>query len=183
VGENNIFDAVAAIRKTVAEVEWTNTPACILTLDLKEAFDRIVHSYLYADLERYGFSAWFQRRIRQIYETATSSVQINGHVSGLIPPKCSIRQGCPLSMLLFTLCLDPLLRKLDENLNDHRTARSTRRSAVVAYADDITVILRSQRDIRVVQAAVHLYEAATGAMLYLGKSKAMRLKPGTPLRQ
>jgi hypothetical protein len=175
VGENNILDAVAAIRETVAEVEWTNTPACIPTLDIKEAFDRVAHSYLYAALERYGFSTWFQRCIWQIYESATSSVQVNGHVSGLIPIKCSTRQGCPLSMLLFTLCLDPLLRKLDEDLNDHRPARSSGRPAVVAYADDFTVILRSQRDIRVVQAPVNQYEAATGAMLNLSKSKAMAL--------
>jgi hypothetical protein len=94
VGENNILDAVAAIRETVAEIEWTNTPACILRLDLREAFDRIDHSYLYAALERYGFSIWFQRRIRQIYESARSTVQVNGHVSGTIPIKFSIRQGC-----------------------------------------------------------------------------------------
>jgi hypothetical protein len=52
----NILDAVAAIRKTVPEVEWNYTPACILTLDLKGAFDRIAHSYLYVSLERYWFS-------------------------------------------------------------------------------------------------------------------------------
>jgi hypothetical protein len=153
VRENKILDAVYAIRKTVPEVEWNNRPACTLTLDLKETFATIGHSYLYAALERYGFSTWFQKRIRQIYKSATSSVQVNGLVSRTIPIKYSIRQRCPLSMLLFTLCLDHLLRKLDEELNDHRPERSVRRQAVVTYADDNTVILRSQRDIRDFQAA------------------------------
>ena len=40
-------------------------------------------------------------------------------------------------MLLFTLCLDPFLPLLDDVLNDTTKRRRKRRTAVIAYADDV----------------------------------------------
>ena len=92
------------IRDTIAHAELTHTPVCILSLDFKEAFDNIAHSYVFAMLQSYGFSSKFRQRLMPMYSNATSSIQVNGHISSPMPIKCSVRQGCPLSMLLFTLC-------------------------------------------------------------------------------
>ena len=40
---NSIIEAVSIIREAVAHAEVTDTPLCVLTLDFREAFDRIVH--------------------------------------------------------------------------------------------------------------------------------------------
>ena len=61
VQDNTIFGAISAIRETKAHAELTNTPIYILSLDFKEAFDKIAHSYLFAIFESYGFSKSFQR--------------------------------------------------------------------------------------------------------------------------
>jgi hypothetical protein len=47
VQDNNISGAISAIRDTIAEAELTHIPVCILSLDLKGAFDYIAHSYLF----------------------------------------------------------------------------------------------------------------------------------------
>ena len=60
---NTIFEAVAAIRDIVAYTEVYNEPVCLLTIDFKEAFDRISHSYLYTILREYGFTEEFCKRI------------------------------------------------------------------------------------------------------------------------
>ena len=78
--DNNILGAISTIRETVAHVELTGTPSCMLSLDFKKAFDNIAHSYLFALLQKYGFSATFQRRMRRLYERATSHVQVNGYL-------------------------------------------------------------------------------------------------------
>ena len=101
--DNNILGAISAIRDTIAESELTHIPVCILSLGFKGAFDNIAHSYLFTMLESYGFSSKFRQRLMRMYSNATSSVQVNGHISSPIPIKCSIRQGCPLSMLLLTI--------------------------------------------------------------------------------
>jgi len=109
INEGTVFEAVATVRNSVAYANAARTPMCVVTIDFKEASDKISHSYLFAILKKHGFSELFQQRIRRMYENATSTVQINGHQSDPIPIRCSVGQGCPMSMLLYALCLNPLL--------------------------------------------------------------------------
>jgi hypothetical protein len=81
-----------------------------------------------------------------MYQDATSSILINGHTTSKIPINCSVRQGCPMSMLLFAICIDPLIRALANNLPKIKVGSSGTPPAVLAYADDITVLLQSPRD-------------------------------------
>ena len=112
----------------------------------------------------------------RMYNKATSSIQVNGHISSPIPIKCSIRQGCPLSMLLFTMCLNPLLCMIDENLAACHSGPHNKRTEVIAYAVDVTIILTSPKDISIVHEALRCYEDASGAKLNIQKSKVMALE-------
>jgi hypothetical protein len=170
---NTILDAIATIRDTIADAEMTNGTLCILSLDFSEAFDRVTHEYLYGTLEKYGFDGWVIDRIRKMYEGATSVAQINGYVSREIPIRRSIRQGCPLSMLLFALCIDPFIRRLEEEIGRCRRNTHGRREVVVAYADDVTIILRAPAELAVVDKVTREFELASGALLNTTKSKAL----------
>jgi len=118
-----ILEAMANVLEASAQAEVTRVQLCVLSLDFQETFDRITHQYLFTILRSYGFSDWFVERIKCMYEEAASSIQINGHVSGPIPFHSSVRQGCPMSMLLFVLCVDPLLRILDQKLPGIRVGK------------------------------------------------------------
>jgi hypothetical protein len=63
----------------------------------------------------------------------------------------------------------------DENLAAAHSGPYNQRTAVIAYADDVTIILRSPKDIPIVQEALRSYEDASGAKLNIQKSKAMAL--------
>jgi hypothetical protein len=130
---NTEFETVAAVRDAVAYVEVNVVPLCILMFTVKEAFDKISHSYLFALLRQSGFSESFQQRIRNIYEHATSSIQINAYRSSAIPIRSSVPQGCPISMQLFALCLKPLLLTLEENLTGIQIGQCRTKTAVAAY--------------------------------------------------
>jgi hypothetical protein len=69
----------------MAHAVVTQHPLFILSLDLKEAFDKTSHTYLFRMMMSDGFSERFIALIRQMYDQATSSVEINGHLAGLIP--------------------------------------------------------------------------------------------------
>ena len=109
VPTNTIFDAVATVWDAIAYAETTRTPLCVVSLDFKQAFDRISHTYLMAVLRSYGFDEGLIECIRIMYDNATSVIQVNGHLSTPTPIQCGVRQGCPLSMILYVLCLKPLL--------------------------------------------------------------------------
>jgi hypothetical protein len=111
-----VFDALVTVRDVVAYAEYTNKPICVLTLDFRSAFDNISHDYLIATLNHYGFSDRMIRSIMSLYENATSMAQINGYMTNPVPIKSSTRQGCPLSMYLYALFLQPLLNSLHATL-------------------------------------------------------------------
>jgi hypothetical protein len=88
---HTIFDAVATIREVIAQAEHKQQALCILSLDLQAAFDNISHQYLYKILDRYGFSAKSQKRIRSPYDNAMASIHINGNTSNPVPIRCGVR--------------------------------------------------------------------------------------------
>ena len=87
---NTIFDAVATVRDAIGYEETTQRPLCVVSLDFKQAFDRISHTYLLTVLRSYGFNAGFIKIIRMKYENATSVIQVNGHMSTPIPIQCGV---------------------------------------------------------------------------------------------
>jgi hypothetical protein len=126
------FEAVATVRKAIAQAEITRVPQCILSIDFPEAFDRISHQFLFSILRSNGFSDWLIDRIRGMYECAASTVQINDHIAGPIPIKCFVRQGCHMSMINFALCVDPLLRILEQKLHGIHIGKRAKKTVVVA---------------------------------------------------
>jgi hypothetical protein len=119
-----VFDAVTTIRDTIAYAESKKVLLCVVSLDLHSAFHKILHNYLQDVLRAHGFGNLFVDRIMGLYRNAASEVQVNGFRSTPIPVRNSIRQGCPLTMQLYTLCLNPLLHILEEKFaGDQRLSR------------------------------------------------------------
>jgi len=151
---NTVFDAVASARDAVAYAEATGIPLCVLTIDFKEAFDKISHSHLHALLRQCSFSDRFQQIIRNICDNATASIQINGQTSSPIPIRRSVRQGCPISMQLFAMCLNPLLCTLENNVAGVKIGRRRIKTTALAYADYVTIFVTSPTDISKIQEAL-----------------------------
>jgi hypothetical protein len=129
-----------------------------MALDFKQAFDNISHEYLFSILRNYGQTERFTNLICNLYREVTSTVQINGRLHGTIPIKCGVRQGCPLSNVLYTLCLQPFLNMLAKRLTGIKTGREKEPVSVVAYADDVTLFLTSDTDRQVIEDAIQLFE-------------------------
>lgn len=174
-----VFEALATVRDAIAYAEYSRSKLCLLSLDFKEAFDYITHSYLFNLLKTYGFSPRFQQRIRDMCKNAMSCIKINGHISNPVPFKCSIRQGCPLSMQLFALCqIHYSLTTLENMLTGIHIFRRPAKTAVLAYADDVTLHVTSPQDTPRIKYAIEQYEAASGARINIRKSRAMEVSFG-----
>jgi len=102
-------------------------------------------------------------------------VQINGSLAGSIPIRSGVRQGFPISVALFALCLHPLIGALEDSLPSIKTGRHTQHGPVIAYADDVTVFVTNPGDFHAIQQAIHLYERAKGPRLNPRKSKALAI--------
>ena len=80
-----------------------------------------------------------------------------------------------MSMILFVLCLNSLLRNLEYRLKGVPMGQTGRRVAVIAYADDVTVSVTKPEEFRIIGDAVRQNERAYGVRLNVRKSKALAI--------
>ena len=72
-----------------------------------------------------------------MYKQTKAIIEINGYLSQTIVLERGVRQGCPLSALLFILAIEPLLCSVDNSTN----IKGFVNAKTVAYADDITCLV------------------------------------------
>jgi exonuclease III/ribonuclease HI len=135
-------------------------PTIFLQTDFKKAFDFINRDAIRIILERSNIPKHLQRVVRICLNT--NSTQWNTqHIPTVIFPSVSgVRQGCPLSPLIYILVVDLLVRNLSE-VEGVVTLGS--------YADDNGLILSNTECLSVIRRRIRDYELAVGAELNLEK--------------
>ena len=82
-------------------------------LDVEKAYDHVSWDFLIYLLERCGFPVRWRNWIHFCISTARFSILINGCPSGFFASFRGLRQGDPLSSLLFVIVMEGLSRLLD----------------------------------------------------------------------
>ena len=78
-------------------------PSIAIFLDFRKAFDTVEWGYLKAALQRFNFGPDILNWFDVIYNNASSCVLHNGHASEFFILQRGVRQGLPLSGLLFVI--------------------------------------------------------------------------------
>ena len=84
-------------------------PLYELKIDTKKAFDSIDHTFIEAVISTLGFEGWLVGMILLLYHHAYVTPVLTNHNHVIIPILRGVKQGCPLSPLIFAICYDPLL--------------------------------------------------------------------------
>ena len=74
----------------------------IILIDAEKAFDKIQHPFMIKTLQRAGIEGTYLNIIKAIYDKPTANIILNGEKLKAFPLKSGTRQGCLLSLLLFT---------------------------------------------------------------------------------
>ena len=160
IGEN-----VALMRDLAHYCEVTNFSAAILSLDQEKAFDRVDWSFLFKTLSKMGFGDSSIKWIRLLYTNPRCSVMVNGPISSFFSPSREVREGCPLSPLLYALSMEVLacnVRASPVIQGITLPEVSTPLPVVSLYADDVSVIVSSYRAMEQVFHRYARFEKWTG---------------------
>ena len=141
----------------------------MLFLDFQKAYDRVSHEYLKLVLERMNFGEGTINRIMDIYKNSKFTVNKGNEISKDINFGSGVKQGDPLSPILFNLTLEPLLESLRNNIKGIAINGEVKK--VSAYADDIMVMTEDDEDRNMTMSWVSKYQDASGARLRPDKSK------------
>ncbi|CAI9614467.1 unnamed protein product [Staurois parvus] len=107
-----------------------------------KAFDRVNHEYLWLLLGRYGLQGRFIDWLKTLYKGAESFPLVNGW-GRPFEVGSGVRQGCPLSPLLYAFAIDPFVRRLEgaSLCGVPLGIAGVPPLKFVAYADDVSVII------------------------------------------
>ena len=173
VVEQSCVNNVRTLRNIILKAKQTkHFKGMLLSLDLEKAFDRVDHDFLWSVLEKFNFPAVFINCLKRLYKNATSKVLFNGFLTNAFPIETSVRQGCPLSMALFCLYIEPLVRMLYDAVGG--CLISNYFVKVVAYADDINVLIRNNHEFDKVLELVNYFSIYAKIKLNIVKSKFIR---------
>ena len=122
-----------------------------------------------------GFGKSFISYIKSLYEGAESLIKVSGSLTLPFSFEKGIRQGCPLSGLLYTIAIEPLLSALRKTLPNHalRAPRNDQFCIVSAYADDVTIFITSNDGFKLVEEAYTTFSRASAACLNTKKSQGL----------
>ncbi|XP_074271342.1 uncharacterized protein LOC141595277 [Silene latifolia] len=83
-------------------------------MELRKAYDSIEWIFVQQMLRSLNFPPHFIDLVMQCMSTTTFSIVLHGYSHGFFKGKRGLRQGDPLSPLLFTLCMEYLSRLIEE---------------------------------------------------------------------
>ena len=107
IGEN-----VRLVQDIMFYTKRINSPTIAIFHDFRKAFDSIEWEYLKAALKAFNFGPNLLNWIDVLYNEASSCVINNGHSSSFFRLQRGVRQGSPLSGLLFIIGIELFARAL-----------------------------------------------------------------------
>jgi len=155
-------------------MECGDDESIALFFDQEKAFDRISHRYIQDVLQRMRCGDRFLSWVTTLYGKAHCKVKVAGGLTGKIEIQTGVRQGDPLSPMLYVLALEPLLRALDRKLTGCTIHGIDVKFS--AYADDLATVHQSVTD---AEDAVHTllaFEKVSNAKINLNKCQRISRK-------
>ncbi len=167
-----IRDHTQLARVMMAWAETNEQDGAIVALDQEKAYDKIAHDYLWRVLERFRVPESFIQLIKSLYNHAVTSIMVNGVLSKAYYIYRGVRQGDPLSCLLFDLAIEPLSAMIRKStITGFDIPRCNEVLKAVLFADDTTVYLSSKDDFSVLQKLLDTWCSAAKAKFNMSKTE------------
>ena len=153
--------------------EATEENGVIVALDQEKAHDKISDDYLWLTLDKYCIPASFTNTIKSLHETAESLVIINGEKSSYFRVTGGVRQGDPLSCLLFDIAIEPLAESIRKSDLIGFKTDSLNRTIVSLFSDDTTVYLSENDNVEDLYAILTKWCLPSGTKFNIEKTEVI----------
>lgn len=149
VRKRAIHDNFLYVQNMVKLLHRTKKQSLFIKIDIAKAFDTVNWSYLLEILRQFGFGNRWLNWITNLFSTSSSQVLLNGSPGQKINHARGLRQGDPLSPMLFILAMKPFHRILKEAENVNVLAPLGVRNGrfrCSLYADDVAVFANPKQE-------------------------------------
>ena len=147
----------------------------IFMADFTKAFDSLEWDFMYRSLEFFNFGPSFIQWIMTLYNSPVVKIKNNGHLSEEFKMTRGIRQGCPVSALIFILSIEILGLNIKQQveLKGLNLGYPNKLVKTVQYADDCIAFLNNKNELCTVLNLIGEYGKASGLKLNLSKCEGI----------
>ena len=139
--------------------------------DFKKAYDTVNRDLLMKRLKSLGINGIFLRNIASMYMKTEYSIKLNsGHLND-IHSNLGLKQGCPLSPMLFNLYIDDIDNVFDDLCCPIEIQNEKINNFL--YADDLVIVSKSSEGLQRCLDKVHDFAKAKHLTISVNKSKTM----------
>ena len=179
IKNRSISTNIRSIFDVIDHVENNNLSSLLVFIDFEKAFDKLNWTFIQKALKQFGFGPILREWVQILYTDIESCIINNGVTTKYFKIKSGIRQGCPLSALLFVIAVELLTISIKNNNLIKGFKLGNKTFKITQLADDTTLFLN---DIPSLKEALNLltkFKNTSG--LKLNESKTEVLQIGIPL--
>ena len=128
-------------------------------------------------LKLFNLGEYFVSWVRVILNGRTANVKNGGLLSEPFALERGVRQGCPVSPMLFVIGVEILALKIRQGnqIKGITLPNSSKSIRILQYADDTTLFLRNRTDLREVLSEIKKFSSVSGLNLNENKSTILQI--------
>ena len=171
----SIFSNLSTVRDIINYAYEKNIAAAIISVDHVKAFDCVDWNFLIKILEKLGYGPRLIDTVKTLYSGITSSVKVNGYISLPFILERGVRQGCPLSMLLYVIYGESLASFIKGDKSIKGISVNDQELKLSQFADDTDFFVTGMSSIYRLQERLDVYKGATGFRFNMSKCQGLWL--------
>lgn len=159
------------------QIEKEKGKMTVTFIDLKAAFDSVNKDELIKTMRVKGVRKGLINRVEEVLRESKSRIRIGTQCGEVFWMARGIRQGCPLSPILFNL----LIADLEEYMRKGGWGGVRLGGGEIftlMYADDVVLMAEEEQDMRAIIGRLEDYLDGKGLVLNTEKTKIMRCRKG-----
>lgn len=170
-----IMDNIATAEELIFSIHKRRIPGHIRKVDFAKAFDRVDWNFLLDLLKARGFGDRWIGWINCILCSSKASILVNGSPNGYVRYHSGLRQGDPLSPLLFVVVTDVLSTMFSHALRSRILIGvplgDLGSRCNLHYADDLLILTTGGlEDLRIVKLILYIFEGMSGLAANFSKT-------------
>ena len=176
-----ILESVEVAHEVVHSVHSSQQAGVVLKLDYEKAYDWVSWDFLFEILRTWNFSPTWIGWMELLVKKGSVGVNLNREESSFFNPGKGLRQGDPISPLLFNLVVDVLTRMLTKAANQGLvkgvlTDFTPNGIMSLQYADDTLIFSSNDMEhLRYLKCCLGLFEQISGMRINFHKSELVVL--------